>query len=75
MNKPIKHTMIAIASGRQPIWLEGVHPRAELLSYFGATHAEKVYLDKEDGSTVHVGYIVNGLWFTLYKIEPWEKPA
>lgn len=51
----------------------GKFPRKELLYRLGATRADKMYVDKKDGSTVHNGYIINGLWITLYKIVPFEK--
>lgn len=51
------------------------HPRKDLLERLGYTHAQKIYQDKADGSTVHVGYVIGGLWLTLYKVEPVENPA
>lgn len=51
------------------------HPRKELLERLGYTHAQKMYQDKTDGSTVHVGYVIGGHWLTLYKVEPVENPA
>lgn len=49
------------------------HPRKDLLEKLGATHAEKIYLDKKDGTTVHTGYIINGLWLSLYEVTPFER--
>lgn len=51
------------------------HPRKDLLERLGYTHAHKMYQEKKDGSTVHVGYVIGGLWLTLYKVEPVERPA
>ena len=51
------------------------HPRKELCEKLGRKHVEKMYVDKKDGSTKHVGYIINRLWLTLYKVEGVEKPA
>jgi hypothetical protein len=51
----------------------GKHPRKELLERLYAKSAEKMYIDKSDGSIKHVGYIIAGLWITLYYIEAWEK--
>ncbi len=48
------------------------HPRKELLEKLGASNARKVYQDHRDGTTSHVGYIVNGLWFTVEVVQPWE---
>ena len=55
--------------------LEGIHPRKELLNKLGESHAEKIYRDKKDGQTVHVGYIVRGEWYTFYNLTPWEVEA
>lgn len=40
--------------------------RAELMRVVGSTHASKIYRDKKDGRTVHVGYVVAGRWFDRY---------
>ncbi len=66
-------TMLAIDQYGQEIWLEGKHPRAELLKYLGKKHCEKMYVDKKDGSIKHIGYIVGNQWFTLLNISLWEK--
>ena len=44
------------------------HPRKELLAKLCRKHADKVYVDGEDGEPQHVGYIIAGQWFTLYKV-------
>ena len=51
------------------------HPRKDLLNRLGAKHAEKMYTDYSDGTTRHVGYIINGLWITLYYVKPYAKLA
>lgn len=33
----------------------------------GGGRVFKIYRDKKDGRTVHVGYMVGPLWFTAYK--------
>lgn len=53
----------------------GKHPRKALIDKLGGSSASKMYADKKDGSSVHVGYIVNTHWVTLYRVEPFEKPA
>jgi len=52
----------------------GPHPRKTLLERLNRKKAEKMYRDKSEGPTVHVGYIVAGRWFTLYHVEPMERP-
>jgi hypothetical protein len=51
----------------------GQHPRKELLSRIGRKSARKMYVDKKDGSTAHCGYVIAGLWITLYEVRPFEK--
>lgn len=53
----------------------GKHPRKELLNRLGRRHASKMYCDFKDGSTKHIGYIIAGLWITIYNVTPWEKSA
>ena len=48
------------------------HPRKDLMKKMGCKHADKMYQDKEDGSTVHVGYIISDHWFTLYEVTPYQ---
>ena len=49
-------------------WLKSEHPRKELLDALGYKHADKIYVDRSDG-TYHIGYIVNRRWFTILGIE------
>lgn len=51
----------------------GKHPRKALLERLGSSKAHKMYVDTKDGQTVHVGYVIGGLWLTLYKVEPYRK--
>ena len=51
----------------------GQHPRKALLERLGRKHADKMYVDKKDGSSVHIGWIIAGLWLSVYRVEPLEK--
>lgn len=51
----------------------GRNPRKALLERLGRKHASKMYQDLKDGSTAHIGYIIAGLWLTLYRVEPYRK--
>jgi hypothetical protein len=51
----------------------GRHPRKELMNRIGRSHVAKMYQDCKDGSSKHVGYIIGGLWITLYSVTPIEK--
>ena len=53
----------------------GPHPRKELLRRYNRKSSRKVYVDKKNGGTVHIGWIVAGHWFTVYRVERWEKSA
>jgi len=48
-------------------------PRKELLERMGVKRASKMYQDKKDGSSVHIGYVISGRWFILFKVTPFEK--
>lgn len=52
----------------------GKYPRKALLERLNRQHADKMYVDRE-GSTVHIGYVIAGLWLTIYKVTSWEKEA
>ena len=58
--------MIAIDQYGNRLHIPGKHPRKELLAKLGAKHAEKIYVDKTDGRTVHVGYVIGGSWWSLF---------
>lgn len=47
-------------------------PRKWLLEYFGRKHANKMYIDSKSG-TKHIGYIIDGLWLTIYNVCEWSK--
>jgi len=53
----------------------GKFPRKTLLERLYKTNASKMYVDKKDGTTKHIGYIIGGLWLTLYTVDYWEKVA
>ena len=49
----------------------GPYPRKALMDRLGRSSASKMYVDGKDGIAIHVGYVIAGLWITLYNIEPW----
>lgn len=51
------------------------NPRKDLMKKLGMKSASKMYIDKKDGSTKHVGYIIGHNWVTLYEVSPFEKEA
>ncbi len=53
----------------------GQWPRKALLARLGRTGASKMYVDKLDGRSVHIGWIIAGLWLTVYCIKPMECEA
>jgi hypothetical protein len=53
-------------------WINA-HPRKELMERMGVQHADRIYIDTEEGKTYHIGYAISGHWFTLYEVEPYRK--
>ena len=52
------------------IWARTVK---ELRDSAGGGRVSKMYRDKADGQTVHIGYVIGRRWFSAYV--PLEKPA
>ena len=50
------------------------HPRKELCEQLGRRHAEKMYVDCLSGGTRHTGYVIAGLWVTVYEVHRWNEP-
>ena len=51
----------------------GKYPRKELLERLGYKRADKMYIDKKDGSIVLCGYVIGRKWITLYEVKPIER--
>lgn len=51
-----------------------VHPRKDLAERhsISPSSVQKMYSDTKDGESVHVGYIVQQSWYTLYTVVPWK---
>ena len=49
------------------------HVRKALCEHLGRKHCVKMYHDTVGGKTEHVGYVIAGLWITLYVVTPWTK--
>jgi hypothetical protein len=49
------------------------HPRKDLCKKLCRQHVAKMFVDKKDGSSVWIGYIIGRLWLTLYKVERMER--
>jgi hypothetical protein len=49
----------------------GNHPRKALLERLDRKRASKMYVDTKTG-TKHIGYIIRGLWLTVYNVTRWE---
>ena len=43
-------------------------PRRDLLALVGRRHADKMYVDRRDGTAAHIGYVIGGLWLTVYEV-------
>lgn len=53
----------------------GKHPRKALLERLARKSARKMYVDKANGPPVHIGWIIGGLWLTVYKVTRMERAA
>lgn len=69
--KPAKNFMAVDQFGQTYSNL-GKHPRKELMVLSGASHAARMYMDKKDGRTVHVGWVIKGYWLRVYEVVPME---
>jgi len=59
---------IAIDQYGHTVYLNSGHPRKELLDECGYKHADKMYCDT-NGPAKHIGYVIGGRWFRIYKLE------
>lgn len=48
-------------------------PRKDLLERLYSTNATKMYIDDKRGNSYHTGYIINGLWLSLYEVTEFRK--
>ena len=65
---------LAIDQFNQKHLLKTKYPRKELLEIFCASKATKIYQDDKSGQSYHVGYVIQGMWFTLYKLSEFRRP-
>ena len=49
------------------------HPRKELLKQLGKEHADNMYVDTKGGKVRHVGYIIGGMWISVYRVGEWKE--
>ena len=61
--------MVAIDQWGGIVYVDPSRPRASLMEQVGSKHADKMYVDFKVGPPKHIGYIVAGRWFTLYRRE------
>jgi hypothetical protein len=66
---------MAIDQYGQTYHLGAGRPRKLLLDYFCRKSARKMYVDRKDGSTRHIGYIVAGLWLRVLQVHEWHGAA
>ena len=69
----MKNNFMAIDQYGQTYHDLGSHPRKKLIERIGSGHVSKMYLDKKDGGSVHVGYVIGQHWLTLYEVKPFER--
>jgi hypothetical protein len=64
---------LAVDQYNQKHLLKTKFPRKELLGIFGTTSARKIYQDDKSGQSYHAGYLIRGLWLTLYRVSEFKK--
>ena len=72
MKKSKQLGFLAVGNGQVIQLTKPTGPRKQLLEHFRRQHCRKVYVDHKDGTTVHVGYIVAGTWWNVYRVLPLE---
>lgn len=79
MTKKVPSRVIGYNGGKYMLYIDQygariwAKSRKELAQLAGGGRVNKMYRDKKDGSTVHVGYVVGKRWFTCYV--PYEQFA
>lgn len=46
------------------------HPRKDLCAKLGNSHASAMYVDDKDGNARRIGYVIGGLWLSVYEVRP-----
>lgn len=67
----LRYKFLAEDQYGQQVWIKD-HPRKELCEHVGTTHAEKMYIDDNDGNSHHIGYVVGRRWFSIFKVAAWK---
>ncbi len=49
----------------------GAYPRKALLERLSAKHCSKMYV----GDGIHTGYVIAGLWLSVYEVRPMHEIA
>jgi hypothetical protein len=44
-------------------------PRRDLCDRLGRKHVDKMYIDTKAGESRHCGYIIGGLWLSVYEVK------
>ena len=73
MTKTTKHYMAIDQYGQTYHGLEV--PRRDLLRELGRKHAAKMYVDTKSGKTFHIGWVIAGLWLTVYEVIPMRRAS
>ena len=51
----------------------GKFPRKGLLERLDRKHADRMFVDSKKKGVLHIGWIIAGLWLTVFKVERMEK--
>lgn len=66
MTTPLQH--MAIDQFGETYHSLGAHPRKALMERIGRRGAALMYIDDKAGKSHHVGWIIGGLWLTVYRV-------
>ena len=47
----------------------GPQPRKELLARLGRKRASKMFVDNDEGKSLHIGWIINRFWLTVFEVK------
>ena len=48
-------------------------PRKWLLDHLCRKHADKMYQDTTSGKVRHTGYVIAGLWLSVFTVGAWKE--
>ena len=47
-------------------------PRKALMELHGTKHADRMFVDKQNGGTLSTGWVIAGHWYTVFRLSRME---